>query len=181
MPKSPPVHEQLPFLTVVTVQLHGGLLMVLLHWLSVRPAIIPLQWTVFKNQGNVIKYVRVGGISGEGYFNNIAEFYQHSTTNLIISFQQQLDSLSWFPGWLLYPVFTQPNIQIQIAVNVISISSTEQEKLLCPNFRFTLWEISWFASHVGQQGGSPTQHRVLSCENTGNIITTWSSYRSRQP
>ena len=92
----------------------------------------------FQNQGNVIKYVRVGGISGEGYFNNVDEFYQHSTTNLIISFQQQLDSLSWFPGWLLYPVFTQPNIQIQIAVNVISISSTEQEKLLCPNFRFTL-------------------------------------------
>ena len=38
MPKYPPVHEQLSFLTVVTVQLHGGLLMVLLHWLSVKPA-----------------------------------------------------------------------------------------------------------------------------------------------
>ena len=35
---SPPVHEQLSFLTVVTVQLHDGLLMVLLHWLHVRPA-----------------------------------------------------------------------------------------------------------------------------------------------
>ena len=76
------------------------------------------------------------GLLVEGYFNKIAEFYQHSTTWLLVH-QQQLDSLSWFPGWLS-AVFTQPNIQIQIAVNAISFSSTAQEKLLCSNFGFTL-------------------------------------------
>ena len=68
--------------------------------------------------------------------------------------------LTFLVWWLT--VFTHPNIQIQIIVNAFKGTSG---KLLCSNFSFACWEISWFSvSHVDWVG-SPASPG-LSSDNT---------------
>ena len=75
------------------------------------------------------------GLLAKGYFNKIvAQFFNIKKSLISLGLnQQQLDSLSWFPGWL-YAVFTQPDIQIQIAVKLVSFSSSGTGKT--PLFQF---------------------------------------------